>query len=141
MKKRRCCLTDMDVENLYHFAIQFHFDWMLLPRETWKTQIEIMAESEEEREKMTQCVVDFFCKTPKATDERERVSLYDFVMRYWTFDNYPKVDAVAETALQLILDKPDALLKTGDMKDFLKIYDECRYKFIEMSKCVTSGKP
>ena len=141
MKKRRYCLTDMDVENLYLFAIQFHFDWMLLPREMWKTQIDIMAESEEEREKMTQCVVDFFRKTPKATDERERVSLYDFVMRYWTFDNYPKVDAVAETALQLILDKPDALLKTGDMKDFLKIYDECRYKFIEMSKCVTSGKP
>jgi hypothetical protein len=48
------------------------------------------------------------------------------------------VDAVAETALKLIMDKPDALMKMGDLKEFLKIYDECRFKFIEMSKAVVS---
>ena len=85
-----------------------------------------------------QAVADFFCQTPKATDEREKVSLRDFVKRYWMFDNYPKVDAVAETALKLIMDKPDALMKIGDLKEFLKIYDECRFKFIEISKAIVS---
>ena len=116
--------------------MQFHFDWMLLPREQWQTQIEEVAESEDEKDKITQAVEDFFCQTPKATDERERVSLRDFVKRYWTFDNYPKIDAIAETALKLIMDKPDALMKIGDLKDFLKTYDECRFKFIEMSKAI-----
>lgn len=138
MKKREYNLNDTDIENLHRFAMQFHFDWMLLPRDTWKAQIEEFAETEEENEVMTNAVIDFFCKTPKATDERERISLIDFVKRYWTFNNYPKVDGIAETALKLILDKPDAMNKIGDLKDFLKTYDECRFKFIEMSKAIIS---
>lgn len=136
MKQREYSLTPADIGHLYLFAMQFHFDWMLLPRERWQKQIAEAAGTEEERRKTIQAVADFFCQTPKATDERERMSLRDFVKRYWTFDSYPKIDAVAETALKLILDKPDALHKTGDLKDFLKTYDECRFKFIEMSKAV-----
>ncbi|MGN1255656.1 MAG: hypothetical protein ACI4UA_00655, partial [Bacteroidaceae bacterium] len=116
------------------FALQFHFDWMLLPRDQWQKEIAEAAEKEDEKEIMTRAAEDFFLSTPKVTDERERVSLRDFIKRYWTFDGFPKVDAVAETALKLIMDKPEALMKTGNMKDFLKMYDECRYKFIEMSK-------
>ena len=138
LKKREYNLTQADIGHLYLFALQFHFDWMLLPRDLWQTQIEEAAESEDEKEKIIQALVDFFYQTPKATDERERVSLRDFVKRYWTFDSYPKVDAVAETALKLILDKPDALMKMGDLKEFLKIYDECRFKYIEMSKAIVS---
>lgn len=138
LKKREYKLTQADIGHLYLFALQFHFDWMLLPRDLWQTQIEEAAESEDEKEKIIQALADFFCQTPKATDERERVSLRDFVKRYWTFDGYPKVDAVAETALKLILDKPDALVKMGDLKEFLKIYDECRFKYIEMSKAIVS---
>ena len=138
LKKREYSLTNADIEHLYLFAMQFHFDWMLLPRDLWHTQIEEVAESEDEKEIIMQAVADFFCQTPKATDEREKVSLRDFVKRYWMFDNYPKVDAVAETALKLIMDKPDALMKIGDLKEFLKIYDECRFKFIEMSKAIVS---
>ena len=138
LKKREYSLTKADIGHLYLFAMQFHFDWMLLPREQWQTQIEEVAESEDEKDKITQAVEDFFCQTPKVTDERERVSLRDFVKRYWTFDNYPKIDAIAETALKLIMDKPDALMKIGDLKDFLKTYDECRFKFIEMSKAIVS---
>lgn len=136
LKKREYNLTQADIGHLYLFALQFHFDWMLLPRDLWQAQIEEAAESEDEKEKIIQALADFFCQTPKATDERERVSLRDFVKRYWTFDGYPKVDAVAETALKLILDKPDALMKMGDLKEFLKIYDECRFKYIEMSKAI-----
>lgn len=138
LKKREYKLTQADIGHLYLFALQFHFDWMLLPRDLWQAQIEEAAESEDEKEKIIQALADFFCQTPKATDERERVSLRDFVKRYWTFDGYPKVDAVAETALKLILDKPDALVKMGDLKEFLKIYDECRFKYIEMSKAIVS---
>ena len=138
LKKRDYNLTKADIGHLYLFALQFHFDWMLLPRDLWQAQIEEAAESEDEKEKIIQALADFFCQTPKATDERERVSLRDFVKRYWTFDGYPKVDAVAETALKLILDKPDALMKMGDLKEFLKIYDECRFKYIEMSKAIVS---
>ena len=138
MRKRQWQLTDNDVENLYRFAMQFHFDWMLLPREMWQQQIAEAADSEEEREAMAHAVTDFFRKTPKATDERERTSLADFVKRYWTFDNYPEIEKVAQTALNLIMDKPDALLKVGDMRDFLKIYDEYAFKFIEMSKAIVS---
>ena len=138
LKKREYNLTQADIGHLYLFALQFHFDWMLLPRDLWQAQIEEAAESGDEKEKIIQALADFFCQTPKATDERERVSLRDFVKRYWTFDGYPKVDAVAETALKLILDKPDALMKMGDLKEFLKIYDECRFKYIEMSKVIVS---
>ena len=138
LKKRDYNLTKADIGHLYLFALQFHFDWMLLPRDLWQMQIEEAAESEDEKEKIIQAIADFFYQTPKATDERERVSLRDFVKRYWTFDGYPKVDAVAETALKLILDKPDALMKMGDLKEFLKIYDECRFKYIEMSKAIVS---
>ena len=138
LKKREYNLTQADIGHLYLFALQFHFDWMLLPRDLWQAQIEEAAESEDEKKKIIQALADFFCQTPKATDERERVSLRDFVKRYWTFDGYPKVDAVAETALKLILDKPDALMKMGDLKEFLKIYDECRFKYIEMSKVIVS---
>ena len=138
LKKREYNLTQADIGHLYLFALQFHFDWMLLPRDLWQAQIEEAAESEDEKEKIIQALADFFCQTPKATDERERVSLRDFVKRYWTFDGYPKVDTVAETALKLILDKPDALMKMGDLKEFLKIYDECRFKYIEMSKAIVS---
>ncbi|MCF0184915.1 MAG: hypothetical protein HUJ98_00310 [Bacteroidaceae bacterium] len=138
MKKREYNLTNEDIENLYRFAMQFHFDWMLLPRETWRKQIAEVALSEEEKEQMTSAVIDFFCRTPKATDDRERNCLKDFVKRYWTYNVYPKVDGIAETALNLIMDKPDALKKIENLKDFLKLYDECRFKFIEMSKAINS---
>lgn len=138
LKERNYELTEDDIKHLYLFALQFHFDWMLLPRDLWKRQIAESSQSEAEQENVTNAVIDFFCRTPKATDEREKVSLHDFVKRYWTFDNYPKVDSIAETALQLILDKPDALNKIGEMKNFLKVYDECRFKFIEMSKAIIS---
>jgi hypothetical protein len=48
---------------------------------------------------------------------------------------WPKVDDIADKALKLIKDDGDAL-GNMEIKDFLKLYDECRYKFIEMSKVV-----
>jgi hypothetical protein len=48
----------------------------------------------------------------------------------------PKVEDIADKALKLIMDCPDALGKYPDLKDLLKDYDECRYKYSEMSHAI-----
>lgn len=139
IKKRRYRLTDADVDQLYCFAVHFHFDWMLLPRERWTAEIDALAESEEERSQIRTSVLDFFLRTPKCTDERERYHLKTFLEEYWTFDAWPKVEDIADKALKLILDQPDALGKYANLKDLLKDYDECRYKFSEMSHAIVTN--
>ena len=137
MKKRDYQLTDADIDNLCRFAIQFHFDWMLLPRVSWRTAIESFASTDEEQEELKNQIMEFFVKTPKSSDEREQAHLKDFLKRYWTFNAYPKIDDVAEKATKLILNTPNAL-GNQSMRDFLKIYDDCRFKFIEMSKVIVT---
>lgn len=136
LKKRDYKLTDADISNLYLFAVQFHFDWMLLPREQWQQEIKAFANTDEEQANVAKCVTEFFSRTPKCTDEREHYHLRDFLKRYWTFDIFPKIDEIAEKAVKLILHENDALGSLS-MRDYLKRYDECRFKFIEMSKVVT----
>lgn len=136
MKKRSYRLTEQDVEQLYRFAVQFHFDWMLLPRETWVTAL---AKSEEESTRLTEAVTDFFSKTPKCTDEREQAHLRAFLKKYWTFDAWQNVEDIADKALKLMLDRPDALGKYSCLRDLLKVYDECRYKFSEMDRAVVTN--
>ena len=135
LKKRNYKFSDADIENLYGFAIQFHFDWMLMPRSLWKAEIDSFSTSDEERNLLLSKVTEFFGRTPKCSDEREQMHLKNFLRRYWNFDAYPKVEDIADIALKLIKDEGDALGKL-EMKDFLKLYDECRYKFIEMSKVI-----
>ena len=135
IKKRNYQLTEEDIDNLYRFAMQFHFDWMLLSRVSWKANIEGSAATDEEQEELKKHVTDFFAKTPKCSDEREASQLADFLKRYWTFNGWPKIDEVAEKAVKLILDDPDAL-GNQEMREFLKHYDDCRFKFIEMSKVI-----
>jgi len=121
-------------EQLHRFAVQFHFDWMLLPRDLWLEEIRLASINDEEQAKLMDAVTTFFRSTPKATDEREEYALGEFLDVYWKFNMYPRVDETAETALKLIMDVPDALNGTSGYKEFLKKYDECRFKFIEMSK-------
>lgn len=140
VKKRGYQLTDTDIENLYQFAVEFHFDWMLLPREAWNSQIEDLSEDAGEVCKIKEAVTAFFLKTPKCSDEREESCLKEFLKRYWTFDVWPKIEEVADKALKLIQDNPDALGKYENLKEFLKDYDECRYKFSEMSHAIVSNE-
>lgn len=135
MRKRNYQFTDADIDNLYRFAMQFHFDWMLLPRELWENEIETFAATDDERKTIKEKVIEFFQRTPKITDEREELHLKDFLRRYWAFDVWPKVEDIAEKALKLIKNDGEALGNL-EMRDFLKQYDECRYKFIEMCKVV-----
>ncbi len=139
MKQRAYQPTDADMDQLYRFAVHFHFDWMLLPRERWMTEIDAQAENDEERNKMREAVTDFFLRTPKCTDDREQVSLKAFMKVYWTFDAWPKVEDIADKALKLIMDRPDALGRYPDLKDLLKDYDECRYKYSEMSHAIVTN--
>ncbi|WP_148296605.1 hypothetical protein [Phocaeicola paurosaccharolyticus] len=137
--KRNYELTDKDVKNLYRFAIQFHFDWMLLPRDLWNDQIEQFTKVGEQRALLKDAIIRFFRTTPKCTDEREAACLKEFLSIYWTFNSYPnELDNVAKAALNLIKDNPDALTRFNSLKDFLIPYDECRYKYSEMCKAITS---
>ncbi len=140
VKKRGYQLTDTDIENLYQFAVEFHFDWMLLPREAWNSQIEDLSEDADEVCKIKEAVTAFFLKTPKCSDEREESCLKEFLKRYWSFDVWPKIEEVADKALKLIQDNPDALGKYENLKEFLKDFDECRYKFSEMSHAIVSNE-
>jgi len=85
---------------------------------------------------LKEAVTDMFGRIPKYTDEREKACLEDFLKIYWSFDVYPKLDDTAETALKLMLNHPEALIKVGEMKDFLKVYDIHKFKFSEMSKAI-----
>jgi len=136
--KRNYRLTDDDINHLYWFAVQFHFDWMLLPRESWKEYITQKSTTAEEHALLEAAVIDMLGRIPKFTDEREKACLEDFLKKYWTFNDYPKADDVVETALKLILGDPDALVKMGEIKDFLKEYDPHRFKFSEMSKAIVT---
>jgi hypothetical protein len=108
---------------------------MLLPRELWKSEIASCFSSDEERDMVKTKVTDFFGRTPKCTDKQEQMHLKNFLKSYWNFNAYPKVDDIADKALKLIKDDADALGNTEE-RDFLKLYDECRFKFIEMNKVV-----
>ena len=136
--KRNYQLEEEDIKHLYWFAVHFHFDWMLLPRDRWKEGIAECANSEEEQALLKAAVTDIFGRLPKSTDEREKACLEDFLGKYWSFDAYPKLDDTAETALKLILNNPETLMKVGELKDFLKDYDGHRFKFSEMSKVIAT---
>ncbi len=137
MKKREYQLTKDDIDNLYRFAVQFHFDWMLLPRETWKHAIEEADNTDEEREKLKEQIMEFFKKTPKCNDKNEYIHLSEFLEQYWTFNGYPdEIDDVPKNAVRLILNEPNVLGRQ-EMREFLKHYDDCRFKFIEMNKVTT----
>ena len=136
IKECNYALNEADISQLYRFAVQFHFDWMLLPRKLWVEEIGLASNNEDEKRKLREAVIALFAAIPKAADEREEYSLGQFLERYWNFDAYPKVDTVAEKALKLIMDKSDALNGMNGLKDFLKIYDDCRFKFSEMSKAI-----
>ena len=129
-------LDEESIKQLYSFAVQFHFDWMLLPRELWVSEIEQNSIDDNEKALITKAIIEFFKATPKCTDEREEYALGQFLYKYFTFDTYPKIDDVAVRALQLIMNEPDALKGYNDLKDYLKVYDECRFKFSEMSKAI-----
>lgn len=137
--KRNNVLTEADMVDLCRFAAQFHFDWMLLPRRMWLESIEHFAADDEQRQALKEAVMDFFASTTKCTDDAERSCLKDFLRKYWSFDYYQNIkDPLAKKALDLICDAPEIQEEKKDMGNFLKDYDKCRHKFLEMSKAVCS---
>lgn len=132
-------LSKGDYEHLHRFAVQFHFDWMLLPREKWLNAINEAVCSDEEKAKLSDAIIELFRHIPKCTDEREEECREEFLRVYWTFNVFPKVDPIGETALKLVLNTTDALGRFEYRKEFLKQYDTCRFKFSEMSKATITN--
>lgn len=64
---------------------------------------------------------------------------YLLTLQGTAYYHFPTFNPIAATALALILDKPHALPKNRVLKDFLKMYDVCLFKFEEMERA--AGKP
>lgn len=136
LKERNFNLDYQDIMSLSLFARQFHFDWLLLPRESWIKELQKL--NEEEREKASAVIMDFFAQSQNCADSHEKTCLEEFLNVYWTFNLFSKIDSVAEVALKLILNDGSALGKYSNLRDFLRDYDACKHKFSEMSKALTT---
>ena len=135
---RNFVLSKEDIENLNLFAAQFHFDWMLMPREKWISELNKISDSRE-RKKVKEVIELFFAESQKCADENEKFCLAEFISIYWDFNQFTKIDSIAEVALRLILNEDSALGKYLNLRDFLRDYDACKYKFSEMSKALTTN--
>lgn len=111
---------------LWRLAFEFHFDWLLLPRQQWEKV------SEQYRPK----IIEFFLLTPKATNEYERRQLEIFLEDYWYFNDFTTEDKVCVKALKMILgtttDSPIA--RHTAMKEIIEEFDKSTVKFHEMTK-------
>ena len=135
LKERKGVLTDEDLKDLLRFALEFHFDWMLLERNAYAEAINSMAGNDKERQDMQKWIEAFFLSTPKCFGEREYQSLQEFMLGYWTFNSFSTKEPLAAKALSYIFGNVDKVLGRGETwEDFLREYDMCRYKFAEMSR-------
>lgn len=142
MMEKNARLNKKTIEALYRLSLEFNFDWMLLPRAQWEDAIRKSTDGNPDlASRMRECVTDFFSKTPKATDDAERKCLEEMLRIYWDFNHPYTSDPIAAKALRLIEGEPvdDVMGRKGSWKEFLYEYDECRFKFSELSR-VCIGK-
>lgn len=122
-------LDEKTMAALWQMAFEFHFDWMLLPRQQWE-KVPL-----DQRDK----VIEFFLTTPKAINDYERRQLEIFTEDYWNFNDFSTTDKVGKTALKMILEKmgdTPAARHTAMVK-FIRDYDHSATKFHEMTKTIT----
>ncbi len=122
-------LDEKRMAALWQMAFEFHFDWMLFPRQQWE-RVPLNL-----RDK----VIDFFLSSPKAINDYERRQLEIFTEDYWNFNDFSTTDNVGKMALKMILgkmgDTPSA--RHTAMHKFIKEYDHSATKFHEMTKTIT----
>lgn len=113
---------------LWRLAFEFHFDWLLLPRQQW----------EEVPEKYRPQIIELFLSTPKATNEYERRQLEIFLADYWIFNDFTTDDKVGAKALKMILGTAANTPATrhSTMKEFIEEFDKSTVKFHEMTKII-----
>ena len=127
-------LDDVMTAQLYLFARQFHFDWMLLQRSKWLKALDKAAGYNDERlEEYKQLLIKFFKRTPKCQSESEAIELGNMLKQYWTFETVSTNNKIAQTALSLIQNGEANFGHNENMDSFLKKYDECLNKFSEMA--------
>jgi hypothetical protein len=140
LKEKQKYLSVEEINDLYRFALEFHFDWMLLPREKWLQAIDNVATDGDDKLRYQEWISDFFLKTPKCTDSEEHKNLKEFLDKYWDFNVFKTDDKIAIKALKSILNEPNVLRGNEKWEDFLQQYDCCRYKFSEMSRIYINNR-
>ena len=130
VQKRDGNLKDADYANLYRFAREFLFDWILLPRDEWRQAIEELPNPEQG--KIKACIEDFFKNYPLAKTDYDKQCITEFVDKYWTFNNsYTGVKAVA-LALDLILG--NTLTRGHDAQSVIRGFHACPARFAELCR-------
>ena len=127
---------DFIVENLYRFAKEFNFDWMLIKRSAWVKHIESLEE--EDKEKARECLFTFFRMTPKCNSSSERLALDSFLTRYWDFNETSSTDTIAKSAVKLILGEDNPYPRNDSPASFLKKFNEKTNKYSELSRILIS---
>lgn len=112
-------MTREIIEELWRLAFEFHFDWMLLPREQW----EHIASTNRDFVKL------IFLHHPKAF-ERDINFIEEFSEKYWNFKDFSTTDPIAAKALKMIL----GTYTEKDPRQFMKEFVGSHTIFHEMTK-------
>lgn len=132
LKKYNCQLPEQTKKSLRRFARQFHFEWLLQPREAWLNAMGSIGLSPEDFERFKTAITDFFQDTASVLSENDKLSLELFLKRYWEFCEIPdNINHISKQALKLILGKPwsEVRSRNQDENEFLREFDESRFVF------------
>lgn len=119
-------LNNVTYIQLWRLAFEFHFDWLLLPRQQWE-EVPVQYRPQ---------IIELFLSTPKATNEYERRQLEIFLEDYWDFNDFTTIDKVAVKALKMILGTAanTPVTRHSVMKELIEEFDKSTVKFHEMTK-------
>ena len=130
VQKRAGMLKDTDYTNLYRYAREFLFDWILLPRAEWQQAIEKLPNSEQGKVKA--CIEDFFRSHPLVKTDYDKKCMGEFIEKYWTFNHYHTNNKDIALALNLILGNP--LMRGHDVQSIIRGFHACPYRFAELRR-------
>ena len=130
VQKRAGMLKDADYTNLYRYAREFLFDWILLPRAEWQQAIEKLPNSEQGKVKA--CIEDFFRSHPLVKTDYDKKCMGEFIEKYWTFNHYHTNNKDIALALNLILGNP--LMRGHDVQSVIREFHESPARFAELCR-------
>lgn len=130
VQKRGGVLTDSDKTNLYRFAREFLFDWLLLPRDEWQQAIDELPNSDQVQ--MKACVEELFRSHPLVKKDYDKRCMGDFIDKYWTFNHYYTDNKAIALALDLILG--NTLTRGHNPQSVIREFHESPARFAELCR-------
>lgn len=130
VQKRGGALTDSDKTNLYRFAREFLFDWLLLPRDEWQQAIDELPNSDQVQ--MKACVEELFRSHPLVKKDYDKKCMGDFIDKYWTFNHYYTDNKAIALALDLILG--NTLTRGHNPQSVIREFHESPARFAELCR-------